>query len=151
MNNIRARTTRLRPYGIDPSTPDGLSRSYVSGAAECRDAARKLVDDLGNLTSEYILTFHAIELGLKAFLVKHGLTEGQLKRKPYGHNLIVLFKEAERRGLVLSLDNTDELITSANEWHDNAVKIRYDFTETRTLPMCQEIFPLIDEILVACH
>ena len=39
----------------------------------------------------------AIELGLKAFLVHHGLTERDLRR--LGHDLAALLKEAEARGL----------------------------------------------------
>jgi hypothetical protein len=154
MNNIRARaasTTRLRPYGVDPSTPDGLSRAYAIGAAECLNSARKLDDGFGDLTPEYILTFHAIELGLKAFLAKRGLTEDQLRRKPFRHNLIRLFEEAKNQGLALDLRNADESIAWVNEWHCDGVKIRYDFTETRTLPMCQELFLLIEAILAACR
>jgi hypothetical protein len=154
MNTIRAQATstmRLPPYGIDTSTPDGLSRAYGIGAGECLYSARKLDDGFGDLTAEYIITFHAIELGLKAFLVKQGLTEDQLRRKPFGHNLIGLFEEAKRRGLALDLANADEFIAWVNEWHCEGVKIRYDFTEARTLPMCQDLFPLIEAILAACR
>src|ERR1700719_3444553 len=118
MNTIRAQATstmRLPPYGIDTSTPDGLSRAFAIGAGELLYSARKLDDGFGALTAEYIITFHAIELGLKAFLVKQGLTEVQLRtQKPFVHNLIGLFEEAKRRGLALDLANADEVIAWVN-------------------------------------
>jgi hypothetical protein len=41
-------------------------------------------------------TLHAIELGLKAFLAKSGLTEAQLSKNPYGHDLVFRGSEAWR-------------------------------------------------------
>jgi hypothetical protein len=153
MNKIRSQalTTRLPPFGIDPSTPDGLSRNYALGAKECMDAVCKLDDNFGNLTPEYILTFHALELSLKAFLAKQRFTEDQLRRKPFGHNLVNLFQEAKQQGLALTQSNADQLIDWINKWHYDNVRIRYDFTKTRTLPTCQEILPLIEDILAACR
>ena len=55
-------------------------------------------------------TFHAIELGLKAFLAGKGLIEEKLRNKPFGHNLVELHKEAKANGLRLSTPYADELI-----------------------------------------
>ena len=67
------------------------------------------------------LYFHAIELYLKAFLIARGLTERDLRKREYGHNLCCLANEAEIRGLaltetdkrvILHLSETDNIITS---------------------------------------
>jgi len=47
----------------------------------------------------YFALCHAIELALNAFLLIHGMTEEQLKRQPYGHNISALIAEAIKRGL----------------------------------------------------
>ena len=36
---------------------------------------------------------------MNAFLLIHGMTEEQLKRQPYGHNISALIAEAIKRGL----------------------------------------------------
>jgi hypothetical protein len=37
---------------------------------------------------EYILTLHALELALKAFLAQQGLSSKKLRSKPFRHNLV---------------------------------------------------------------
>ena len=87
--------TRLPPIGIDPSTPDGLSKAFSMGASECLMAAMELDRGFSDRTGEYIVTFHAIELGLKAFLIKCGVPEWGLREKPYGHDLVCLYNMAK--------------------------------------------------------
>ena len=99
------------------------------------------------MTGEYIVTFHAIELGLKAFLVSKGITEKELRKRPFGHNLVRLFAEAKSRGMSLSIPNAEDFIAWINEWHCDEVKIRYEFTKTRTLPICNTLFPLAEAII----
>ena len=41
----------------------------------------------------------------------------------------------------------DALIACVNEWHYKDVKIRYEFTKTRSLPMCAVLIPLATEII----
>src|SRR4029453_4880365 len=62
----RVGTTRTPLAGLDKA------QALVSGAAECLEAAECL-DGSGkpDQTGEYIVLFHAIELGLKAFFLKH--------------------------------------------------------------------------------
>lgn len=152
MNDFRAQAssaTRLPPIGVDPSTPDGLAKIVAIGAAECLKGARDLDAGFSDLTGEFILVFHAIELGLKAFLIKRGLSESELSRNPFRHNLINLYKESKRRGLTLDINDTNEMISWINEWHCDGVRIRYTFDEQRTLPMCATIIPLAEAIISA--
>lgn len=137
------------PIGIDPSTPHGLSRAFAIGADECLLAAKKLDEGFSDLTGEYIVTFHAIELGLKAFLIKHGVSEDALKKKPYGHGLVSLYVEANKLGLSIDVPDAEKLIEWINEWHNDSVKIRYEFAKQRTLPMCATLFPLAEAIIAA--
>ena len=64
------------------------------GASECLMAAMELDRGFSDRTGEYIVTFHAIEFGLKAFLIKCGVPEWGLREKPYGHDLVCLYKLA---------------------------------------------------------
>lgn len=101
------------------------------------------------MTGEYIVTFHAIELGLKAFLIKNGMSAERLRKKPYGHNLTELFEAAARRGLTLGDPDARGMLQWANEWHSEGVKIRYEFAEPRELPICSTLFPLTEAIINA--
>jgi len=139
--------TRLPPAGLDLSTPAGLAKALAIGASECLKAAHDLDAGFSDLTGEYIVTFHAIELGLKAFLISKGVTEKQLRKRPFGHDLVHLYEEAKTRGMLLNIPNTDDLISWINEWHCDEVKIRYDFKQARTLPICNALFPLAEAII----
>jgi hypothetical protein len=117
-------------------------------ASECTSAVKTLVNchPHPNETPHYILVLHAIELALKAFLMKQGI--GEKKLKSYGHDLIALYEEAVGRGLILANSNACNLIAWINEWH-SGVQIRYEFTKERELPMCSELVPLADAIIAA--
>lgn len=141
-------STRL-VLGIDPNTDEGRATAFRYGAGECLLGARKLDEGMGNLTGEYILTFHALELGLKAFLAKSGLSNRALRTRPYRHNLLNLYDEACRQGLVLSIQDARNLIEWVNEQHDEDALIRYDFTKTRELPACATLFPIVEAVLAA--
>src|SRR5271166_4044659 len=107
LNRNQASTSIRLTTGIDPSTRDGLSRAFAHGAIECLEAARQLDKGFPDLTGEYIVTFHAIELGLKAFLIRHGVTETRLRSKPYGHDLVKLYEAARQHGMSLDLPDVD--------------------------------------------
>ena len=47
----------------------------------------------------YYLMCHAIELGLKSYLVQHGYTLEELRKKPFGHNLCSILAETEKCGI----------------------------------------------------
>ena len=95
-----------------------------------------------------ILAFHALELALKAFLAKQGLTREMLRNKPYGHNLDRLYSDAVQRGLSLPA-HSKELIAAVNEYHSAHI-IRYEFATTRRVPTCKSLFPIVEAILAAC-
>lgn len=52
---------------------------------------------LGHTLSGYYLLFHAIELGLKSYLIQHGYTQAKLKKM--GHNLRDILAAADRCGI----------------------------------------------------
>jgi hypothetical protein len=139
--------TRLVPIGLDVSTPQGLAMAYAIGAGECLADARHLQEQVfSDRTGHYIITLHAIELGMKAFLISKGYTEETLRSKPFGHDVVELYKAAKAKGLVLATPNAGELIEWINEWHVTAW-IRYEFTEERALPTSETLFPLASEII----
>jgi hypothetical protein len=80
-------------------------------------------------------------LGLKAFLLKHGVPEEDLRKK-YPHDLVMLLQEATQRGLSLATPNVEDMVEWINDWHCDEVKIRYEFTTERFLPLCNAVFPL---------
>ena len=121
----------MPPTGVDVATPAGLAKMVAIGAAECLKGARDLDAGFPDLTGEYILIFHSIELGLKAYLINNGLSEQKLSKKPYGHDLIALYEKAKCLGLKLTFPNADEMISWINEWHCGGVKIRYRFNTDR--------------------
>jgi len=134
---------------IDPNTPGGLCETLRRGAQICLTGAKKL-DELSpgwDLPDRQILTFHALELALKAFLAKHSLTSEMLRNEPYRHNLDRLYSEAVERGLSLQ-PHSKELIGAINEYHYKHI-IRYEFAKTRTVPMCSKLFPIVEAILLA--
>jgi hypothetical protein len=140
--------TRLTPLGVDPSRPEGLAEAYALGAGDLVKDARFLDEQLfSDRTGHYILTLHAIELALKAFLIGKGYTEESLRSKPFGHDLVELYKAAQSKGLVLATPDADGLIDWINEWHFYSVKIRYEFTKDRQLPTCAVLIPLATEII----
>jgi HEPN domain-containing protein len=135
---------------IDPDTPAGLCAALRIGAEICLTGAKKLdASSSGwDLPDRQILAFHALELALKAYLAKHGLTRETLRNKPYGHNLDRLYSDAAQRGLSPP-PGSKELIAAVNEYH-NAHIIRYEFATTRTVPTCKSVFPIVEAILAAC-
>ena len=122
-------------------------KPFATELASASLAQRSLHDGFPDLTGEYILTFHALELALKAFLAKCGLSNAALARKPYGHDLLKLYAEARARGLKVSVHKAAELLEWVNEYHDQGALLCYDFTETRELPSCATLFPIVKEIL----
>jgi hypothetical protein len=134
---------------IDASTPAGLCEEIRFGAEIYLTGAKMLdASSSGWDFGGQMLTFHALELALKAFLAKHGLTRGRLRNKPYGHNLDRLYSDAVQRGLSLPPDQ-ERLIATINEYHNKHI-IRYEFAKSRTLPRCATFFPIVEAILAAC-
>jgi hypothetical protein len=150
MSNFRdmaSTATRLPPIGLDVSTPRGLAKAFAIGASECLADATSLQEGWSDRTGQFIITFHAIELGLKAFLISIGRAEKELERRPFGHDLVALYNAAVAGGMTLNTPDAKEFIEWINEWHCHGVKIRYLFTAERTLPICETLFPLAGEII----
>lgn len=137
---------QLPPFGRELSTPAGRFRLE---ADRCLSAARTLEKHhYKNETPHYIILFHAIELGLKAFLIKSGTKVARLRKKPFRHNLRALYAKAVKCGFNLDYPEAESMIEWINEWHDGA-KVRYDFDEARDLPTCAEILRLATAIFRA--
>lgn len=137
----------IRPE-IDPRTSEGLCAGYRSGAGQCLAAAKQIT--LPDTTPVFILTFHAIELVLKAFLARSGMNAEQLAKRPYGHNLVKLYDEAKGRGLSINLPNVDDMLACINKFHYGEGKgspVRYEFAEVRTLPICEaHLYPFVQAV-----
>jgi hypothetical protein len=88
-----------------------------------------------------------LELGLKDFLIEKGCKPKELARKPYGHDLEQLYSEAQAAGLVLRFELVEYMLEQIHEWHNGPARVRYEFAEEKTLPMCEVVFPLVKEIL----
>jgi hypothetical protein len=56
---------------------------------------------------KYLLFYHAMELALKAYLIARGVSEQDLKNRPFGHNIKKLVDEAVDRGLTLPPGSRD--------------------------------------------
>ena len=110
----------------------------------------------GGSIGRYILTAHALELGLKAFLAKQGVTKKELAKKPYEHNLDHLYREAVKHDLKLEEHGLDPgfipdvkpTIAKLNEYWKSAL-LRYDIELIKQLPNCAGLFPIIDALLAA--
>ena len=87
------RTPAIRAY----STAKGFCQC---GVAMVGGHARfSLPDDTSLFMGFHHLIGFAVELYLKAFLLAAGLTEEELRRPPYGHNLDTLLHATLRHGL----------------------------------------------------
>jgi hypothetical protein len=131
--------------GIDLDADEGRGKAFRQLAGECLGGAQALQAPYPHSIGQYILTAHALELALKSFLAKRGLSDKKLQKKPFGHNLVNLYEEARKRGLSISL-NEDTNIQWLGEYHN--VPLRYEF-RTRELPPCDVFFPIVEAILKA--
>jgi hypothetical protein len=139
--------SHIRITNIDTSTPHGLAQAFHEGVTECALNAEALDNGpTANLTGHYMITLHAIELGLKAFLAKSGLTEDQLSKNPYGHDLASLYSEAVKRGLCVNVPGIEKTLNLLNVYHHKRAILRYDFATTRELPLCRDLFPIISAL-----
>jgi hypothetical protein len=81
-------------------TPPILFIGFFQRAKEFRDAYSNLPVGPPPEWPKYVLFYHAIELALKAYLLRQGISEQCLK-DDFGHNLKKLVDEAVNRGLSL--------------------------------------------------
>jgi hypothetical protein len=121
---------------------DRSPRYETLGIADIPHGALSVFDSIG----KYILTAHALELGLKAFLAKHGVTKKELSSD---YRLDRLYREAVHYGLDLSfIPEVVHTISWVNKFHNQGALLRYD-AGTRELPQCDTLFPIIDAVLDA--
>jgi hypothetical protein len=71
----------------------------------------------------YVLYIHAIEMALKSYLLRKGLTKDKVRG--YRHGLLALLDEARNRGLVTTEAYTDHIVSELKKATDKAT-IRYD-------------------------
>jgi hypothetical protein len=138
--NIIARV----PIGIDLNTDEGRCKAFHQLARECLGGAKTIAAGYPQSIGEYILTAHALELGLKAFLAKFGVPNETL-RNTFGHNLLMLHEEACKRGLSISAANAKSDIEWIGEYH--SAPLRYDFRKCE-LPASERLFQIVEA--VAC-
>jgi hypothetical protein len=133
---------------MDPKTDEGRAKGFRQGAGECLQGAQVLSSCLPHSTGVFILTAHALELALKAFLAKSGLSDKTLRNEPYGHDLMNLYEAAQKQGLCVRAESESN-IQWINKYH--SVPLRYDFIEKRELAACEVYFPIVEEILTYCN
>lgn len=134
---------------IDGSSNEGRAKAFKAGAMECLYGAKSLDRVFQDSTGQYILTFHALELALKAYLAKIGLSDKALRHSPFRHNLTNLYSAACEQGLSISVPQAKEFIEWMNCYHDKRSLIRYEFTGKRELPMCRVLFSIVEKVLAA--
>jgi hypothetical protein len=148
-------TTYLPLSEFDHSTAEGLSKNYFYVALGYRNDAKILHDrdpQFGGL-GKYMLAFHALEVGLKSFLAKKGLSENELSRRPFGHDLTALYEEAVLRGLDLKRErDVRATIDHTNRYHykaeaqaedeGNYYALRYD-AGLKVLTSCAAVLEVI--------
>ena len=81
-------------------TPRATPAGFMLDAVDFLRAAELLLNrsEAASLPV-YFLFARSMELALKAFLLNAGVTEAQLAKRDFGHNLEALLKQAEERGL----------------------------------------------------
>jgi hypothetical protein len=79
------------------------AESFLAGAQRYIEAACTLISARSWVDPIGLLASHGLELALKAFLLRIGLTESEV-RKEYGHDLVHLWVAASELGLTIAPD-----------------------------------------------
>jgi hypothetical protein len=80
----------------------------------------------------HFLCCQSIELSLKSYLSLRGVAKAALKSKPYGHNLVRLFRDGRDKGIgqIVTLAPTDAAtIASAADWYHTTGRKRFQYFE----------------------
>ncbi len=91
-------TVTLSIAGPGTWSPYALSLRHFATYRYAQEFYRTAQKAGSPLVRGYLLG-HAIELYLKAYLLKRGFKTSTLKSKRYGHNLVALLNEAKTQGL----------------------------------------------------
>jgi hypothetical protein len=129
---------------FDLSTDRGRSGAFHLIAHDCLRGAQALHANSPNSSGEYILTAHALELALKAFLAKFSFSDKQLE-KSFRHNLAKLYEESRKLGLSILPDGAETNIQWIGEYHSGPLRYEYE----STLPPCDAFFDLVESVLAA--
>ena len=90
------------------------------------------------------LYWHAIELFLKAFLLASGISETDLRKSSYGHDLPALARAATNRGLLLK--DRDSAVLSLMPTKADMIELRYMTPGLRIVPEHEELETTCDNL-----
>lgn len=129
--NDDARRTQVVPVGTATvwMRPVGFAQ-YAGQFLAAGSAVREVPDESKFSPVPFYLFCRALELILKSFLLVSDFPRDDLKKKPYGHDLLRLLKEARSRGLedVVELPETFEAdLTDANDYYNGKAFEYFDF------------------------
>jgi hypothetical protein len=85
----------------------------------------------------YFLICHSLELSLKAFLAERGYSEKKLRS--IGHSIAKCLREAEEKGLTVSLTQPDRLDVMGLDPHYSAKALEYFYHEAKTFPNIENL------------
>jgi hypothetical protein len=95
-----------------------------------------------HLAPTFVLYIHAIEMALKSYLLRKGLTKHQLQR--ISHNLRTLLDNSRAEGLVTSDPDTDGIVDRLTQATRGA-SIRYDMPFE--MPLRKDVRDIAEAIL----
>jgi len=121
-----------------------LARSYLAAADVLMEQGR---------TDTYLpsifLLCHALELGLKSYLLSVGASDSQLR--DIGHDLVMCLSEAEARGLARHLrfspSERDDLVR-INEYYERK-ELEYASDTTKTFPSVEQLRATVNRALTS--
>lgn len=95
---------------------------------------------------ELMIYAHAIELLMKAFMRKAGVSNQQLRRK-YGHNLPRLWKDCRNAGMKTKWWKRLEAVIRALDFHISRQDFRYYETGSIPFPSLKVVHDTAEELL----
>lgn len=137
-----------------------LAVAYYMNGVNFRASAEKLMnglelDDQGRPTRLaaiplFFLATHAAELFLKAALLKHGVSDSELKKFDYRHNLSALLQLLQHKSVSVSSETT-ELVNGLSEQHaEHSLRytVLFDNGKKTYWPPLALVFAALDELLL---
>ena len=111
-----AKKKRPDPVSYLDDTPVPMT-DFWERAMDFHQAYKNLREQLLFDWARYALLGHAVEVGLKSYLMAHGWKRKKLQRE-FGHDLDALLIEAKSKGLAVS-SKVEKDIGYLNHVHDN--------------------------------
>ncbi|MGE4169161.1 MAG: HEPN domain-containing protein [Candidatus Margulisiibacteriota bacterium] len=94
----------------------------------------------------YFLVSQAVELFLKAALLKRGWEERNLKKYDYRHNLKALLGELQKKDILIT-DETQTIVKGLSSQYSSHA-LRYKFFTNPYMPAPHLIHPMLEELLL---